>query len=482
MGTIDALDTCERLTRRQKGLAYIATSAICLEFLDYFLIGFIVTFVSTSWQLTFGQSSVILLSSGLGAVVGAVFFGRLADRIGRRPVFLTTITVFTAATAAMAFTPEDASLGWVYLAVLRVVVGFGAGGLYVVDLPMVQEFMPTSKRGRVTGYVTAAVPLGFLVGSLMVWLLSDLIGWRGILLLTGASGLLLLLARFTVPESPRFLLRRRRFEDARKAVGWALQVDPASLPLASSDDDSEHAVDDPAGSSVRELLAYPRSLLLSTVTNLGAQTGVYGIALWAPTLLVMTLGIDPAQAGLYMVFVTMGALAGRLFLSHLSESRGRRFTGALAAFSAAGLVILAAVAGDAYIGGVAVFLVVMIAVYFFAEGGFAVVGPYSAEVWPSRLRATGMGFAYGAGGLGKVVGPLGLGLIVGSDNLVKPDAPTTDLLPAFAYFAVWYLLCGCAFLLLGFETRGKNLETLDAEIEARKRNRSGRDSMSAIRG
>lgn len=128
MGTIDALDTCERLTRRQKGLAYIATSAICLEFLDYFLIGFIVTFVSTSWQLTFGQSSVILLSSGLGAVVGAVFFGRLADRIGRRPVFLTTITVFTAATAAMAFTPEDASLGWVYLAVLRVVVGFGAGG------------------------------------------------------------------------------------------------------------------------------------------------------------------------------------------------------------------------------------------------------------------------------------------------------------------------------------------------------------------
>lgn len=477
---IEALDARSSLTRRQKALACIATAAICLEFLDYFLIGFIVTFVSASWQLTFGQSSVILLSSGVGAVAGAIFFGRLADRIGRRPVFLMTVTVFTVATAAMAFTPDDPTIGWVYLVLLRVVVGFGAGGLYVVDLPMVQEFMPAAKRGRVTGYVTAAVPVGFLLGSLMVWLLSDTIGWRGILLVAGVSGLFLLLMRLTIPESPRYLARRGRYADARRSVAWALHVDPATLPPVdtAADPAPDTAETEPA---VRELFAYPRSLWLSTLTNLGIQTGLYGIALWAPTLLIMQLGIAPTQAGLYMVFVTLGALAGRFTLSHLSETRGRRFTGMLASFAAAGLLVLAALSGAAYVGGVAVFLLAMIVVYFFAEGGFAVVGPYSGEVWPSRLRSTGLGFAYGVGGLGKVIGPLGLGLIIGSSNLVKPEASTTALLPAFGYFAAWYVLCGLAFAILGFETRGKNLEALDAEIEHSRRGRKPQAAVPAKR-
>jgi len=467
MEMFDALDAPTALTRRQKLLACIATAAVCLEFLDYFLIGFIVTFVSTSWHLTFGQSSIILLSSGIGAIGGAMFFGRLADRIGRRPVFLTTVTVFTLATAAMAFTPDDPTIGWLYLAALRIVVGFGAGGLYVVDLPMVQEFVPAAKRGRITGYVTAAVPLGFLLGSVMVWLLSDLIGWRGILLIAGVAGLFLLLIRLTIPESPRYLARNGRPEDARRSVAWALMVDENTLSARDViTTESTEATE--SAPTIRELFAYPRSLWLSTITNLGAQTGLYGIALWAPTLLVMVLGIAPAQAGMYMVFVTLGALAGRFTLSHLSETRGRRFTGMLAAFCAAGFIIIAAMVGDAYIGGVAVFLLAMIVVYFFAEGGFAVVGPYSGEVWPSRLRTTGMGFAYGIGGFGKVIGPLGLGMIVGSNNLVKPEASVTDLLPAFGYFAAWYALCGLAFMILGFETRAKNLELIDAEIESRR--------------
>lgn len=477
MAVTDALDEDSNLTRRQKVLAFIATGAICLEFLDYFLIGFILTFVSASWHLTFGQSSVILLSSGIGAVAGAVYFGRLADRIGRRPVFLMTVTIFTLATTAMAFTPDDATVGWIYLAVLRVVVGFGAGGLYVVDLPMVQEFMPAARRGRITGYVTAAVPLGFLTGSLMVWLLSDAVGWRGILLIAGLSGLLLLFARLTIPESPRYLVRRGRMDDARRSVAWALHVDPGALPAGDVDPGSTPEPE-PAQPGVRELFAYPRSLWLSTLTNLGIQTGLYGLVLWTPTLLVMVLDIAPARAGLYMVFITLGALVGRLVLAHLAESRGRRFTGICAAFAAAGSIVLAGVSGDARVGGVAAFLLVMIVAYFFAEGAFAVVGPYSAEVWPSRLRSTGLGFAYGAGGLGKIIGPLGLGLIIGSSNTVKPEASTADLLPAFGYFAAWYVICGLAFVFLGFETRGKSLERLDADLESSRRAPSKRTTVS----
>ena len=121
-----------------------------------------------------------------------------------------------------------------------------------------------------------------------------------------------------------------------------------------------------------------------------------------------------------------------------------------------------------FVGGLSVFFLLMIVVYFFAEGGFAVVGPYSAEVWPSSLRTTGMGFSYGIGGIGKVIGPLGLALILGSSNLVKPKATPTDLVPAFSYFAAWYVLCALMFLLVGFETKGKSLEALDREIEAQR--------------
>jgi putative MFS transporter len=109
----DVLDRQINLTGHQKELAFIATWAVCLEFLDYFIIAFILTFVSKPWSLSFGQSSMILLSSGVGAIFGAIYFGRLADRIGRRKVFLTTIAVFTLATGALVLTPDNPEIGWI---------------------------------------------------------------------------------------------------------------------------------------------------------------------------------------------------------------------------------------------------------------------------------------------------------------------------------------------------------------------------------
>ena len=461
----DVLDRQVKLTGHQKKLAFIATWAVCLEFLDYFIIAFILTFVSKPWSLSFGQSSMILLSSGVGAIFGAIYFGRLADRIGRRKVFLTTIAVFTLATGALVLTPDSAEIGWIYLTIIRVIVGFGAGGLYVVDLPLVQEFMPTAKRSKVTGYVTAAVPLGFLFGSLMVWLLSDAIGWRGILVVSVAMGLTVFFLRLSIPESPRYLLRQGDRRGARKSIAWALEVDPETIPLG----DLAVQGEDDKRSGISELFRFKRSFWVSTLSNLGIQTGYYGITLWTPTLLILVIGLTPSQSAFYMVFITLGALAGRFGLSYLSELIGRRRTGTLAGFSAAALLLLTAVLNQAFVGGLSVFFLLMIVVYFFGEGGFAVVGPYSAEVWPSSLRTTGMGFSYGIGGIGKVIGPLGLALILGSSNLVKPQATPTDLVPAFSYFAAWYLLCALMFLLFGFETKGKSLEALDREIESQRK-------------
>src|SRR3984893_9502865 len=155
------LEQQTKLTGNQRRIITAAVLGDMLEFFDYFLIGYVVAFIAGPWKLTFGESAVVLLASGVGAMFGAVFYGWLADKIGRRKVFLLTVVNFSLATGALAFTPEN---GCLYLSLFRFITGFGTGGLYCVDLPLVQEFVPSSKRGTVGGLVTASVPLGILMG------------------------------------------------------------------------------------------------------------------------------------------------------------------------------------------------------------------------------------------------------------------------------------------------------------------------------
>src|ERR1700752_4475855 len=97
--------------------------------------------------------------------------------------------------------------------------------------------------------------------------------------------------------------------------------------------------------------------------------------------------------------------------------------------------------------GISVFWLLLAVGFFFADGGFAIVGPYAAEVWPSNLRTLGMGSAYGFGGIGKIIGPMGLALI-GSGSSLPRAAAGIHIQSVFFYFASWYGLCGLAYLLL----------------------------------
>ena len=137
------------------------------------------------------------------------------------------------------------------------------------------------------------------------------------------------------------------------------------------------------------------------------------------------------------------------------------------------MLMLAALSRDVFVGEISVFWLLLIVTSFSIEGNFAIVGPYSAEVWPSTLRTTGMGSAYGFGGLGKIIGPLGLALIVGSSNVVTPKASVSALLPAYAFLACWYLVDAAAFLILGFETKGRSLEAIEHDLEKQARMTGG---------
>ena len=101
---------------------------------------------------------------------------------------------------------------------------------------------------------------------------------------------------------------------------------------------------------------------------------------------------------------------------------------------------------------------------FFGSGNYAIVGPYMTEVWPSKLRTSGMGVGYGVGNLGKFIGPAGLALIAGSSNFVNPQATLDALVPGFNYFAFWYVLGAIAFWLIGMETRGRTIDEIESEL------------------
>ena len=112
------------------------------------------------------------------------------------------------------------------------------------------------------------------------------------------------------------------------------------------------------------------------------------------------------------------------------------------------------------------FFVMILVQNFFGSGNYSIVGPYMGEMWPSRLRGSGMGLVYGVGNLGKFIGPAGLALIAGSSNFVAPKATLDALIPAFNYFAFWYVLGAVAFWFIGFETRGRTIEEIDATLSA----------------
>ncbi len=215
-----------------------------------------------------------------------------------------------------------------------------------------------------------------------------------------------------------------------------------------------------------DLFKHPRSLAVSWMASIGAQTASYGIILWAPTLFVLQLGVTPARAAYLFLWVSLAGIAGRISFSVLSELIGRRPAGLLMGFGGTFCIAAAGLGHNLMIGGVSVFWLMIVCGDFFYDGGFAVIGPYMAEVWPTRLRTTGMGSAYGFGGIGKIIGPLGLALMIGASDVIKPQATIDAIVPGFLYFAAWMALCGCAFLFFGFETGRQSLTAIDAGLES----------------
>ncbi|SIT47751.1 conserved membrane hypothetical protein [Paraburkholderia ribeironis] len=447
-----------RLSGNQRLLLGLVGVGSMLEFWDAYLIGFIMAYLIKPWGLTYGIMGAVLLSSGAGAIVGGVVWGSMADRFGRKPVFVISLLLLAAASVGLAFTPEG---GWIYMAVLRVVIGFCTAG-YFIQIALVHEFTPPRRRGMLTGVVSAITTGGLFLGAFSGAYVIPAIGWRWTFALGAAPAVIALIGAVCIPESPRWLSLQGRDADARRSIAWA-------LGRASFDAPIDAPIDAPQPVASRgwfELLRCPRSVITATLINVGLIAGYYGIVLWAPTLLAQIQQFSPATAAKTMIGFSLLGMLSRLSAAALADRIGRRKTGGYFAIVAAAALLAAGYIGHGDLLTPSLFWVPLLLAFIFADGSFSVCAAYSTEIWPSRLRGTGSGYAGLAGSVGKILGPLGLALTAGSSNVVMPWATVTVIVPAFQFLALCLLMCGITYLTIGIEARGKALESMDHSGDA----------------
>ncbi len=426
-----------------------------VDYFDFFVVSFIVSVLAPVWKLTFGQTSVMLLSAGIGSMVGAVIWGALADSLGRRNVTVAGVLICGIASGSIAFISEDA---WMLFCALRLFTGFGVAGAATAILPLTVEHTPTRYRTIVIGLALVPVTLGVLVAAALSSLLLPVIGWRGLAMLGFVPIVIAILVPLIVPESARWLISRGRLSEARRSIGLIHKVAESEvvLPTIAPGQSKQRYVD---------LLKYPRRFWLVVITTFGASTTVYGVLLWGPTIVALLLDLPASDAARIFIYVALAGMVGRVGFSFLANRVGRKASGQIMGYGTAVLLGVAAIFQGSFIAGISVFLVCIVVGAALYDGGSANLVPYPTELYPVTLSARAAGLFQLVNGVGKIVGPLCLALIAGTDNFVTPKATLAAVTPAFLFLAGCGLAVGLTYSLLGIETNKKPLGLSD-EIEA----------------
>ncbi len=439
-----------QLTTNQWKIVTLCAVGGLFEMMDMYVIGFILAGLTKPWHLNYGQSATVLLASGIGAVLGSLVWGQFSDIFGRKIAFIGTLFVCSAASLALALTPDG---NWIYLAALRAVLGFGTGGFFIF-IAYAQEFLPANNRGFGTAIVSTAAAGGLLLGSAGASFLMPIIGWRGLFAIGTLPAALAVIAHYLVPESPRWSMSHGDKAGASRSLTWALgdQADIDGIIAA-------HPTT--ALPPWKALLDYRSNLTSGMLINLGVVTGYYGMVLWAPTMIAQILGVPPESAAKTIMWMTIAGLLSRLTIGKLADHLGRKTCGAITAVGAGVALTAAGFVGSGGWLTPTAFIYPFALAFVLADSGFAVMGTYTAEIWPSRLRGRGTGACYAAGGIGKIIGPLGLALLIGSAKLITPAATVDAIFPAFAYLGSMFLLAAISYLFIARETMGVTFESLD---------------------
>ncbi len=364
----------QRLRPAQRHTFLAAFMGWTLDSLDFFILTFCVPAIASEFHT---QASAVMGGVFLTQAfrpIGALFFGMLADRYGRRPILMINIVCFSAIELACAFAPSLTALLF-----LRALFGIAMGGEWGVGAALAFESLPTEGRGTFSGILQEGYAMGsilaaaafavFFKGFHLFGLQVPGIGWRGLFILGAAPALLVFYVQARVPESPVWLAGAGK--RAAKRAGVALP-------------------DGPAGN----LLAFLPTFLFLILLMTAFMSFSHGTQDLYPTFLTTYAKLTPGTVGLIGVLYGFGSIAGGIVFGTLSERWGRKRAIVTAALMAILVIPLYAYGHSAFTLGIGAVLM-----QFMVQGAWGVVPAYLTELSPAPVRATAPGLAYQLGGL-----------------------------------------------------------------------------------
>jgi MFS family permease len=437
-------------------------------------------------DLTSGDVGIAAALYVAGACLGALFFGHLTDRFGRKKLFMATLVLYMLATVATAFATEV----WMFF-LFRALTGFGIGGEYSAINSAIDELIPARNRGRVDLAINGSFWVGAALGGLVsLFLLDDGVfatdlGWRLAFGLGAILSLAILLVRRHVPESPRWLFIHGRERDAERIVDDIEQQVTAETRRELPPPEGTIAIRQRDVIPFREIARvavrdYPTRTALGLALFIGQAFMYNAVTFDLGTILHDFFDVASGAIPTFMMLFALSNFLGPLLLGRLFDTVGRKPMISGTYFASAGLtVVLALLLRDGTLG-TAGFMALVLATFFFASAGASSAYLTVSEIFPMETRALAIALFYAVGtAVGGISGPLLFGHFIHSGSA---DQVATGFLIGAGAMA----LGGVAELLWGVRAEQRSLEDiappLSAERGDRIRDRAARRSKQARAG
>jgi MFS family permease len=401
-----------------------------------------------------------------GAVTGALFFGYLTDRYGRKKLFLITLALYLAATTLTAFAT---TAWWFYL--FRFLTGAGIGGEYAAINSAIDELIPARLRGRVALFINGSYWAGTAFGAALAVPLLDTdvlspdLGWRLAFGLGAILGLGILFVRRHVPESPRWLFTHGRAKEAEMLVDQIEKDITATTGIQLKEPDESITVrqrESIGFATIAKVMfkLYPQRSLLCFSLFTG-QAFLYN-AVFFTYVLVLTnfYGVSSSHAPLYLIPFAIGNFLGPMLLGPLFDTIGRRKM-------IAGTYILSGVlltiTGYLFTEGALNELtqtVCWMIIFFFASAGASAAYLTASEIFPMEIRALAIAFFYAIGtAAGGISGPLVFGALIDT-------ASADNVFIGYLIGSGLMIAAGVVEMLIGVDAEGRSLEDIARPLTA----------------
>jgi MFS family permease len=410
------------------GLLLAIGAGWLFDSLEVNLVGNVISPLSEHFHASTEQSSRIYWVWLIGILLGALVGGQLADRFGRRRLFVATLLWYCLFTLLTAVSP---TLHVLYA--FRFLTGLGVGAEYAIINAAIAEFMPARIRGKAAAAVMNFWPIGAIVAGFIAYIvlnvlaLPNTVSWRYGFAIGGIVALVVLFFRRRLPESPRWLVAQGRLDEAQAIVERMEQATGVDKTAG------QEYPDEPASPSFRaaasELIRrYPARLALGCALDLSEAFGYYGIFALLSVVVLKRVHYSDAEIPFFFILGNVGGLVGGVTMTIGFDRLGRRWTvGSYYALAGASVGLLALATST---GSKTWVLLAFMLSSAFATGAWTAAYPTFTELFPTHLRAAGVGTSVAVGRLGAAYGTLYL------PSLAVRVGPTASYLIIVAFWAL----------------------------------------------